>query len=321
MSITATDSSFSFQYSDHIADSIASDRQAGKAEGGKELKMFAEDEPSFWDLLDVINPLQHIPVISNIYRDLTGDQIGVGARLAGSTLFGGPIGLVASMVDCAIEEDTGKDMGGHMLALFQGDETAPEPGATQLAKAEPAAPVSPTTSVAAPPVTEMLGANAAFKPVLGETDALNAPSAGIMVFTADGAPAADAPAAPRPLQAAAQPVPLVGQPARFMPVPGRNPGVTAVNSPPPISIPVSNSGSRSNVPITGRDPVANAATPAAAQRALESTGHKTAAPAQLPGGNAANQDWFSSAMKNGLDKYEQAARLTRKGEAQPVPLQ
>ena len=30
---------------------------------------------SFWDFLDIINPLQHIPIVSNIYRSLTGDEI------------------------------------------------------------------------------------------------------------------------------------------------------------------------------------------------------------------------------------------------------
>ena len=57
------------------------------------LTVFAEgnDNPSFWDLLDVINPLQHIPIVNEIYQELTGDKIGVAARLAGGTLFGGPV--------------------------------------------------------------------------------------------------------------------------------------------------------------------------------------------------------------------------------------
>lgn len=330
MSVAATDTSFSFQYSDHIADSIASKQRSEPAEK-KDLKMFAEDEPSFWDLLDVVNPLQHIPVIGDLYRDLTGDQIGVGARLAGGTLFGGPVGFIASAVDCAIEQDTGKGMGGHMLALFQ-DDTAPIPDAapvTQVATAPAPAPIA-----AAPqPAVEMLGANAAFKPVLGETEALNAPQAPILLFTADGemVPTTNPLAAPlRPMAApvaaadGSRPVPLLGpQAANFRPVPARNPSINSINSPPPISIPVSNSGTRSNVPITGRDPVANAPSPAAVQRALESTGHKNAAaPAQLPAAkDAANQDWFASSMKNGLDRYEQAARLNRKSDSQPPQLQ
>ena len=47
---------------------------------------------SFWDVLDVINPLQHIPILSSLYRAVSGDTIGAAANIAGATLFGGPIG-------------------------------------------------------------------------------------------------------------------------------------------------------------------------------------------------------------------------------------
>ncbi len=30
-------------------------------------------EMSFWDFVDIVNPLQHVPVINTIYRELTGD--------------------------------------------------------------------------------------------------------------------------------------------------------------------------------------------------------------------------------------------------------
>lgn len=72
---------------------------------------------SVGDFLDLINPLQHIPVVSTIYRAVTGDAIGTGAQLAGSALFGGPLGLVASLADMILTQETGKDMGANMLAL------------------------------------------------------------------------------------------------------------------------------------------------------------------------------------------------------------
>ena len=71
---------------------------------------------SFADLLDVINPLQHIPGISTLYRQLSGDEISSGARVAGGALFGGPIGLVASLANLIFEQETGSDMAQHMLA-------------------------------------------------------------------------------------------------------------------------------------------------------------------------------------------------------------
>ena len=81
----------------------------------------AEGEFGFADFLDIINPLQHIPVISNLYREFTGDEIGPAARVLGGGLFGGAIGLAASMVNMVLEEQTGKDMGEHVMALFQDD--------------------------------------------------------------------------------------------------------------------------------------------------------------------------------------------------------
>ena len=51
---------------------------------------------TFGDVLDIINPLQHIPIVSSIYRMATGDEIGVGSRILGGALFGGPLGLLVS---------------------------------------------------------------------------------------------------------------------------------------------------------------------------------------------------------------------------------
>ena len=73
--------------------------------------MFGDDGFTFLDFLDIINPLQHIPVVSTIYRDLTGDTLDYGSRVAGGTLFGGPIGALASVVNVIFEETTGKDVG------------------------------------------------------------------------------------------------------------------------------------------------------------------------------------------------------------------
>ena len=36
---------------------------------------------SFWDFLDIINPLQHLPVIGPIYRHVSGDEMNGTARI------------------------------------------------------------------------------------------------------------------------------------------------------------------------------------------------------------------------------------------------
>ena len=76
-------------------------------------------EMSFSDLLDIINPLQHIPIVSTIYRAITGDRIGLGARLLGGGLFGGPIGLAGTGFMLAFEQASGNTIDGHLLAMFQ----------------------------------------------------------------------------------------------------------------------------------------------------------------------------------------------------------
>ena len=81
----------------------------------------------FFDFLDVINPLQHLPIIGGIYRQLTGDQMAPAAHAAGVFLWGGPLSLLAGVMNGAMEEDTGKDMMGTMVAWLEGDSPADLP--------------------------------------------------------------------------------------------------------------------------------------------------------------------------------------------------
>ena len=78
--------------------------------------MFGDDGLTFGDVLDMVNPFQHLPVVGAVYRELTGDEIAPGAKLAGGILYGGPLGLASAAVNNAIEEHSGKDMAGHALA-------------------------------------------------------------------------------------------------------------------------------------------------------------------------------------------------------------
>lgn len=75
---------------------------------------------SFKNLLDIVNPLQHIPVISTIYRKLTGDIPATPEKIAGDTLYGGVVGFLTSIADTAYEALTGKDFGDSVLAFFTG---------------------------------------------------------------------------------------------------------------------------------------------------------------------------------------------------------
>lgn len=75
-------------------------------------------------LIDVVNPLQHIPVVGAIYRHMTGDEISPAARLAGDTLYGGFIGAGVAVADIVAEKTTGRDIGENMIAAMTPDNTA-----------------------------------------------------------------------------------------------------------------------------------------------------------------------------------------------------
>ena len=92
-------------------------------------RLFGADGFNFLDILDVINPLQHIPFVSTLYRALTGDTIAPASRVAGGALFGGPIGAAVSLVNTIVGEWSGKDISDHVVAFFTGgdsDDDAPQ---------------------------------------------------------------------------------------------------------------------------------------------------------------------------------------------------
>ena len=110
-----------------------------------------EGGPSFSEFLDIINPLQHLPVISTIYRAITGDEIGLAPRVLGAALFGGPLGILLAGLSAAFEEVTGGNIADHAVALFT-DPTEPIDEGTNLAEALPDS---------APSAPEVAGASAA----------------------------------------------------------------------------------------------------------------------------------------------------------------
>ncbi len=67
------------------------------------IKLFGDDGFNFRDVLDLINPLQHIPVIGNIYRKLTGDVAAPAIRIAGGALFGGPLGAAFAAANVVLK--------------------------------------------------------------------------------------------------------------------------------------------------------------------------------------------------------------------------
>ena len=73
----------------------------------------------FADLLDMVNPLQHIPLVNLAYRKITHDAIKPVSTIIGGGIFGGPAGVAGSLVNVVIEEETGKDVLGNVMALTE----------------------------------------------------------------------------------------------------------------------------------------------------------------------------------------------------------
>ncbi|MBP7063562.1 hypothetical protein [Ferrovibrio sp.] len=101
--------------------------------------LFGPEGFSFSAFLDIVNPLQHIPVVNSIYRAVTGDTIENGSRIIGGALFGGPIGLVASIINGIVDEETGKDIGSHALAAVGIDDGMGRDASVGLAQNAPPA--------------------------------------------------------------------------------------------------------------------------------------------------------------------------------------
>ncbi|HUO92155.1 MAG TPA: hypothetical protein VMU22_04495 [Rhizomicrobium sp.] len=92
---------------------------------GAAAKHAANDDFTFDDLISIVNPLQHIPVVSTVYRAVTGDTIKPFERILGDTLYGGMWGMVSSVANVVYEDVTGKDFGQTVLDFVMGNDDAP----------------------------------------------------------------------------------------------------------------------------------------------------------------------------------------------------
>lgn len=116
-------------------------------------KTHLDDPPqdfTFGDFLDIINPLQHLPIVSVIYRAITGDQIKPAMRILGDIAYGGPTGFMSSCAQVLFESIFGDDIGGTAISLLTGGEddkksakiaSATVDRSAQLASTDPSVPV------------------------------------------------------------------------------------------------------------------------------------------------------------------------------------
>lgn len=124
---------------------------------------------SFWDILDIFNPLQHIPLVNVVYRKITGDEIGGFAQVAGGALYGGPVGAGLGIASMVLREATGNGPAELVLAAFSGSRDGPSPGGGALADG-----VALAEATTAPLGGDLLAA----MPAGGEPDRVSLASAG-----------------------------------------------------------------------------------------------------------------------------------------------
>jgi len=260
---------------------------------------------SFWDFLDVINPLQHIPIVSTIYRNITGDTIQPAARVMGGMLYGGPLGGMAAITNAVVEEAQGKDIPDQIMTAlgFEGD--AQPTGSVAVADASGGSAGGSANAFFTSSAPDPLAAKAASQ------TAEAAAGSPVKLGGTAAAPAAEASAA------AAAPPSLAAQLAAG----GHGGGFTGGKMPPrdtPLasSTLVKHSAPRYAAPLHGSIPVsAQAATgtgaaQAGAAQAGAQAANANATPAANANGTAAPEPLSETMMRN-LAKYEQSRKAAQ----------
>ena len=175
----------------------------------------------FRDLIDIVNPLQHLPIIGSIYRWVTGDRPGEAAQIAGDAIYGGPIGVGFGLLSAATEDLQGHDLGERAIAALFG----PSGKTTAVAAATPpAGTAAPATqAVAAPPPAKLdhapmpLFGGIALPPPAAATAATASPNGAIRDFLAHNATLERQITAGSRSAPATAPVPLVLPPGSLEP--------------------------------------------------------------------------------------------------------
>lgn len=122
----------------------------------------SDEEFSFGDVIDMINPLQHLPVVGALYRKFTGDTIKPMSDIIGGAIFGGPVGAVSSTVNAVVKSTTGRDITENAFALA-GFDVAPKTQKPVIAY-EKAAALSSGNNMAFTNLVEDLASNGTFTP-------------------------------------------------------------------------------------------------------------------------------------------------------------
>jgi|GEM_PF-1098496 len=293
---------------------------------------------TFDNFVDTINPLQHIPLVSSIYREMTGDDLSSAARVAGGTLFFGPLGTLSALANIAVEDATGKDLGEHMMALF--DDVDPnnssvaasgKPSEERFGAAFATTLPEPSTATAATAAEQdvAFARQAAFDPIaqaLGGTQQAIAANMGATAPTSNLQPSAASASPPASFGGA---VPLSALPPDMLEA-LQNGGAVRPLSPqgfqfseaPVAASPAPRPAQPANAAVGEPQatlPADQQADRLAERVILENQQERQdlmQAIEQRPAGSTASEGgWFSSAMIEALGRYENTQALTSRSNA------
>jgi hypothetical protein len=266
----------------------------------------------FDDLLDIVNPLQHVPIVSAAYRSVTDDEISPVPRLLGGALFGGLVGLAVAAANTALERITGRDAGEHVVAALFGGSDPSEPEAIMVASADPeragpGQPAPPATADGPAPAQAAQAQAQAGAPrpwyVAGLQRSDNEPATTqAAAAPEDGAPGALAAASPR--QSAPEPA---RRPSRLgaEPLPRGPASVVSRLTPAQVELLLASVGQRAPA-----EAVAEAGIPQAAVAASPAEASGETRPLEpLGDGRASGSGPVAERIRRGLEAYRSAGGL------------
>jgi hypothetical protein len=180
---------------------------------------------SFDDFIDMINPLEHIPAVSSIYRAVTNETINPVSRIVGDTLYGGILGLASAGIGAL------GAIGDEMIAANNdGDTTSKTVFASLFGDDKKSSPVQLASSA---------GPSATTTTDLSQTAALQT---SVLQTPATQSPILDMPSLSNPQSQVAQAAPASSSVAQNIPAAADAPSATIVaNSAPSQGIPLDRS--------------------------------------------------------------------------------
>ena len=105
----------------HVNNTPLVNTASSNATASETESFWGKDGFTFGDVVDMFNPLQHLPFVAKYYREQTDDDACEGSRLIGGVLFGalfgGAAGVISSIANSAVRHETQQDMSEHVLEI------------------------------------------------------------------------------------------------------------------------------------------------------------------------------------------------------------